>query len=192
MTTMTADRHVEEYLRRLEAAAAGLPPARRAELVEEIREHIDHAVAEADTTDEIAIRNVLERLGPPEEIVQAAAGPPAPESGRTGWLEIGTVFAFLVPFVGWVIGLVLLAMSRAWSSREKLLGIALLLVPLLLPIIGVTAESGAEEAVPLGDERPVGEKTSDDPSPGVFMALAFLAGLPSAVYLGWRLRHRTE
>ena len=75
MTTMRRDPLVDDYLRRLEAAAADLPRERRAELVGEIEEHVDAALAEGGD-DETAVRNVLERLGSPEEIA-AAARPPA-------------------------------------------------------------------------------------------------------------------
>ena len=76
MTTSHTNEIVAAYLRRLEQAADSLPRSRRAELVAEIREHIDDALLEAGAADEVAVRNVLERLGPPEEIA-AAASPPA-------------------------------------------------------------------------------------------------------------------
>ena len=91
------NRLVQDYLRRLEQAAAPLPRSRRAELVAEIREHIDDALLEAGAADEVAVRNVLERLGPPEEIVAAAATPTGP-TGRAGRLEIGALIALAVPF----------------------------------------------------------------------------------------------
>ena len=64
---------VDDYLRRLERAAYALPPDRRAELVLEIKGHIDEAMASAPgQTDEAWTRTVLERLGTPEEIVLSA------------------------------------------------------------------------------------------------------------------------
>jgi hypothetical protein len=44
MIAVETDRLVDEYLRRLEAAAAELPRDRRAELVAVIREHIENAL----------------------------------------------------------------------------------------------------------------------------------------------------
>jgi uncharacterized membrane protein len=67
---------VDEYLRRLDAAAAGLPPHRRDELVTEIRDHLEEALRRTPTSDEVAVRNLLERLGPPEDIVEAATDSP--------------------------------------------------------------------------------------------------------------------
>jgi uncharacterized membrane protein len=76
---MNTDGLVDEYLGRLETAARGLPTDRRAELVAEVREHIEMALADAGSSDEATVRNVLERLGPPDEIVAEAA--PTPEAG---------------------------------------------------------------------------------------------------------------
>lgn len=122
---------VEAYLARLDAAAAVLPPDRRTELVEEIRQHIadalGDALGDADARSESAVRNVLDRLGPPAEIiaaeaplhestagpaapmpaapVPAALAPAAPKPGRrTAWVIAGlavlvlTVLAFLTVF----------------------------------------------------------------------------------------------
>ena len=55
--------------------------SRRAELIAEIREHIEAALREEDAASEVAVRNVLERLGPPEEIVEAAEPEPEASSG---------------------------------------------------------------------------------------------------------------
>jgi len=68
---------IEEYLQRLDSASAALEPQRRAELREEIREHIDAAVDEVETLDAAAVRAILGRLGSPEEIVSAEQGPAA-------------------------------------------------------------------------------------------------------------------
>jgi hypothetical protein len=197
MITMESDQLVDEYLRRLEAAAAHWQQSRRAELVAEIREHIDAALRQEEGFGEAAVRNVLERLGEPEEIVEAAEPPAAEAPGgrRAGALEIIALLALLVPFIGWLVGIVLVFVSEAWARRDKVIGIALLLLVLLVPFVGVTfvsADSGMEEAVP-GDARPVGVKEDGGGSDVGFLLLAMLAGLPSALYLGWRLRrHRAS
>lgn len=81
---MNAEDLVRDYISRLEAQAASLPAERRAELVGEVREHIDSALLEAGHTDEVTVRNVLERLGPPEEIVAGEAPPAAPGGQPAG------------------------------------------------------------------------------------------------------------
>jgi len=62
---------VQDYLHRLDAAAAALPPGRRAELVGEIRAHVAEALAASGRDDEATARGVLDRLGEPQDIVQA-------------------------------------------------------------------------------------------------------------------------
>jgi hypothetical protein len=193
MTTMQTDRLVDDYLRRLEVAAAHLQRSRRAELVAEIREHIEAAIGEEEPTSEAAVRNVLERLGPPEEIVEAAEPAPEPPVRRGGALEIVALLALLVPVIGWLVGIVLVFASAAWSRRDKLIGLGLLLVLVLVPFVGVVAQSGGvdQEPVPVGDERPLGIEESESTDTEAILlatALGMLAGLPSALYLGWRLR----
>ena len=137
MSTTTVDRLVAEYLERLQAAAATLPPEQRYELVDEIGGHITSARAAGAAADEAAVRTLLDRLGPPEEIVAAAReddAAPAPLPARppgTG-LELSavlllTVGSFLL-VIGWLVGFVLLWVSRRWTTREKLLGT--LVIPL--------------------------------------------------------------
>jgi hypothetical protein len=86
---------VDRYLADLAAAAAGLPADRRAELLEDVREHIASALDGAAPDDKVAVRNVLERLGSPADIVAAewaaegvvkpvvaVAGAPAPVAAK--------------------------------------------------------------------------------------------------------------
>ena len=135
---------VEDYLRRLDAAAAQLSPDRRSELVDGIREHIEDA-RRAGESDEAGLRTVLDRLGEPLDIVAVAAeddpgqggvagvGGPVVRPRRTSIaLEIWAVALLtagsLVLVLGWTVGVVLLWASRRWTLGEKLLGS--LVVPL--------------------------------------------------------------
>ncbi|MEO3749431.1 hypothetical protein [Streptomyces sp. B6B3] len=70
---MTSVRHylVEDYLRRLDNASTPLSSDRRAELRQEITEHIDAGLEEAEGVYAAAVRNLLKRLGPPGDIVSA-------------------------------------------------------------------------------------------------------------------------
>jgi len=191
MNTTDTDRLIEDYLRRLDQAAAHLPRARRAELVADIRGHIDTALRQEPAAGEAAVRNVLDRLGRPEDIVEAAQ-PPTPDADqRAGKLEIAALIALLVPFIGWGVGAVLVVASRVWSRRDKLIGAVLLLLPIVilgLSVVAISGPNGGEESPPPGDTRPVGEKVEEplDPVPAGLMLL--VVGLPSALYLGWRLR----
>jgi hypothetical protein len=71
------DQLVADYLGRLRSAASRLPTDRRADLVGEIAIHIAEARAEgpADAGSPVYLRNILERLGEPDEIVRAADQP---------------------------------------------------------------------------------------------------------------------
>jgi hypothetical protein len=129
MTTVV-DSLVEDYLGRLHAAAAVLPPEQRADLLDGIREHIADARAAGAAADEATVRTLLDRLGTPEEIVAAAAGelaapaagPVRPSLAVEGWAVGMLTVGGLIPFVGWLIGVGLLWWSRRWTRGEKLLG----------------------------------------------------------------------
>lgn len=115
---------VEDYLRRLEHEAHVLPRRDQQELVAEIRTHVETALR--TDASEADVRNVLDELGTPTEIV-AAAQPSRPESTR-GAREVFAVILILVgglvlPVVGWLVGVGLLLSSPLWSGRQKLLGI---------------------------------------------------------------------
>jgi hypothetical protein len=189
---METDRLIDDYLRRLEHAAAHMQRARRAELVTEIRGHIETALRQEQAAGEAAVRNVLDRLGPPEDIVEAAEPPSPPGDRRAGPLEIVALIALILPFLGWLIGTVLVFASRAWSRRDKLIGALLLLLPILIlsmSFVAAAGPNGGEESLPPGDTRPVGEKVEDPISgPGPAGLVLLVAGLPSALYLGWQLR----
>ncbi|HEX2312929.1 MAG TPA: hypothetical protein VHJ17_04300 [Thermomonospora sp.] len=123
------DALIDDYLDRLDRAAAGLPGSRRAELLTEIREHIEVALAERPDPGEAAVRTVLDRLGDPEDIArEAGASPePAPAPRRVPAFELTAVLMLLVggvvlPVLGWIVGAVLVWASARWSTRDKLLG----------------------------------------------------------------------
>lgn len=172
MTTMQRDPLVDDYLRRLEAAAAHLPRARRKELVGEIDEHLEAALAEAGD-DEAAVRNVLERLGSPEEIAAAAGA--APERGR---LERAALIvlsvSFVLPLFGYLIGARLVLDSKAWNGREKRIG--LLGSPLAVLLAATVAAAAAGPGGALG------------PVEIVVLAVNVLTGLVAAAYLSARLK----
>lgn len=145
---MDDDVLVGEYLSRLDAAAETLSPDRRAELVGEVRAHIHAALTETGSSDETTVRNILERLGSPEEIVAGEAdqmqtpyvGAHGPALGgvsrgsQWGAVEIIALVllglawpAMFLPFglVWWVafgfVGLLLSWASGIWSVRQKVL-----------------------------------------------------------------------
>ena len=126
MSTTAMHPLAADYLRRLRQAGRNLPAGRLDDLCAEIESHLAEAIPPG-TSDAEAL-SVIERLGPPEEIVEAEQPPSAaPTAGdpRT-WREWAAIV--LLPLggflfgVGWVAGVILLWSSRAWSTRDKLIG----------------------------------------------------------------------
>jgi hypothetical protein len=112
----------EDYLRRLEHSARLLPRPDREELVAEIRNHLDSGLR-PDAT-EADVRNLLDELGPPEDIVAAAR--PAQPPTRRGAREVFALVLLvtgLPPILGWLAGVGLLLWSPLWTAHQKLLGI---------------------------------------------------------------------
>jgi hypothetical protein len=191
MDTVETDHLIDDYLRRLEHAAAHMQRARRAELVTEIRGHIETALHQEQAAGEAAVRNVLDRLGPPEEIVEAAEPPPPPSGRRAGALEIIALVGMIVPIIGWLIGTILVFASQAWSRRDKLIGTLLLLLPIIVMGLGFVAgggPNGGEASAPVGDTLPAGEPGAEPANLGPAELVLFVLGVPSALFLAWRLR----
>ena len=119
MSQTRGDALIADYLDRVRAAAAGLDPARREELIQDLREHIDAARAELSPETEAGVRTILDRLGDPAVIAaEASVGeaplassaprpPAAPAKSRKGWLTlliVAVALFFLVPVTMCVIG----------------------------------------------------------------------------------------
>jgi len=114
----------EDYVRRLRQAGRRLAPERLGELVAEIEGHLAEAIPPGASDDEAL--EVLERLGPPGDIIEAeqpsAPGPIDQRSWREWAAVILLVLGGFAFGVGWLVGLVLLWTSRLWTTREKLIG----------------------------------------------------------------------
>jgi hypothetical protein len=131
---------VAQYLARLSDAARVLPAGRAQDLHGEIRDHLAQALADLGPTDDAAVLQALDRLGPPEDIVGAEmenlpAPIPAgrmPDPGQFGaarpglWGPVEVIAVLLltvgvVTVIGPVIGLALAWLSQRWSLRDKLI-----------------------------------------------------------------------
>ncbi|HSV64617.1 MAG TPA: hypothetical protein VLJ59_01755 [Mycobacteriales bacterium] len=150
MKPVQAEAFVDDYLRRLDAAAWMLSPDRRTELATEIRDHIEAALRSAGSRDEVAVRNVLERLGRPEEIVAAAMEtPPAAARAkptatlRAGGLEVATIILFAVGWIlygiGTLVAMGLVWVSHRWTRRDKIVATALVGAPVILLVTQLLA-----------------------------------------------------
>lgn len=136
---------VDDYLRRLDAAASALPPPRRDELVSQIRDHLQEALRQTPPGDKAAVRNILERLGPPEEIAAAAEPPPdeiVAAASQTNGLAIASLLLAVLWFAG--IGAVLALVFGYRARREiensagRQTGSGLATAGIILGWIGVT------------------------------------------------------
>ena len=131
---LDSDRLVDAYLNELATEAAVLPAGRRDELLADMKAHIAEARA-GGATSEDEIREVLQRLGRPSEIVAAATDglvqvEVPPRLRPRDFVAVGLLlvapyllsFSVIVAVVGWVIGLGMLWMSNRWTTLWKLIG----------------------------------------------------------------------
>jgi hypothetical protein len=87
----------------------------------------------------------------------------------TPWLEVATLVALLIPFLGWAVGVVLLWLSHTWTTREKRIGT---LLALGVGVLALVALSNPVEWI-----RPL---------------LAIVLTIPTVIYLGVRLRAHAD
>ena len=201
---------VDEYLGRLEAELADLPPARRDELIDEIEDHIaDAEAAYGREPTEAELRTLLDRLGDPTDIAAEARErldvmpPPPPQPRKRNWLEVIALVMLLpgslfLPIIGWIVAIVLVWMSDIWDTRDK--WIATLLPPgglfttvylSLFASFGVESEtcSGFESASGrLVETCTGGPTTGQRIAAGVIAVLVTLLPFVTTAYMTWRLR----
>ncbi len=140
--TKSTPQVVRSYLSQLETELADVPASVRSEIVSGVSEELaglDPAAAAAR----------IDQLGDPAFIAaeaRAEAGAPAEHSAageRTepAWFAVVAsllvaVGSFVVPVIGWVVGIVMVWLSKAWWRWEKL--VATLLVPgIILLVVGL-------------------------------------------------------
>ncbi|MFG2043401.1 HAAS signaling domain-containing protein [Dactylosporangium sp. NPDC048998] len=124
----TYDDLVNDYLRAVEQALAGVPANRRAELLADLSEHIAAKRAELspDRETEVEVRSILELLGDPEEVaaealVDAESPPPIliqPKKRSTAliWVALTIAAVATMCVVAGLLGMVLFWSSSSVSS----------------------------------------------------------------------------
>ncbi|MBT2510813.1 hypothetical protein J7I98_34350 [Streptomyces sp. ISL-98] len=143
--TITEHPLVKKYLAAVARESAGLGPERRNELLADLEEHIAVALAEESASGDDEIRTVLARLGDPRTIAATALGEelPAPQvsRGRTlallGLLAVTgplTVFGPLLGVPALIGAIWWLWTAPQWRNRDKAIGTAAALVPLLFVV----------------------------------------------------------
>jgi hypothetical protein len=122
-----------EYLERLRGSLADLSPGDRRQIVEQVSEHISSARAALPQQTEAAVRDILERLGTPQEIAVSAALEGEEHSpDRPRRLLIGTAAIVLVAF-----GVGIAALAGAFTSTPST----------LRPIVKPSTSSTTEESL---------------------------------------------
>jgi HAAS len=188
----TADKLVDDYLKRLDSELSGLPRARRRELVDEISGHIAAGRADLESENEAAIRTLLDRLGDPADIAAEATERFEPRAKTSGWREVVALIMLLVgglilPVIGWFVGLVLLWLSDAWSTRDKLIGTLLFPGGLFLPLgLGVMATGGVSCEVSVGGSCQPNSGSGEFVGP-LLLALLVLVPIGTTIYLARRM-----
>ena len=198
---------VDDYLGRLEAELADLPPARREELIDEIEDHIADAEASyGREPTQAELLTLLDRLGDPAEIAAEArerldvAPPPPPQPRKRDWLEVVALVMLLpgslfLPLLGWIIAIVLVWMSDVWDRRDK--WVATLLPPgglfttlyVALAVDFSESCSGTESASGRIVETCTGGPTATQRIAGTVLAvLVLVMPFVTTAYLAWRVR----
>jgi uncharacterized membrane protein len=194
----TRHREVGEYLRRLQRFMGDLPPERRDEILAEIEDHISEDLAERPAATDADVRNVLERVGDPGDIAAEARERFGIKPARRSWTDPAAVILLLIggfTIIGWFVGVVLLWISDAWNTRDKIIGT--LVVPGgLAGALGVGLASSAVRGASCGPVEitvapgPCATAPSTDGSVVglILVVLIVIAPIATAVYLSLRLR----
>jgi hypothetical protein len=205
MTAAHAKQLVDGYLGRLELALLDIAPGRRSEILDDIRAHIADERGNLEQETDADLLNLLERLGDPAEIAAAAKDGqstfrPTGPTGRVGLLEI--LALVLTPLV-WPAGVVLLWLSPAWTTRQKLLGTLVWPggYPGLLVLLPLTLMIGSHQggcATAFDDQGrviwttcpPQWQQTVAAIVAVIVVLLALLLPVVVGIYLATRLRSR--
>jgi hypothetical protein len=103
----TRQREVGEYLRRLQRSMGDLPAQRRDEILAEIEEHIASGLAEFPSPTEADVRNVLERVGDPDDIAAEARERFGIKPAERSWTDPAAIILLLIggfTIIGWFVG----------------------------------------------------------------------------------------
>ncbi len=214
---MTDRQHplVTDFLARLQnEAAVRLPADRASELVADLRDHLRESIA-TDAT-ESDVRNAVDRIGTPTDLVNEAAGcalasggSPAPNHGNRremaalAMLVLSVLIAIAVPVAGLLLiaGLILVFMSTRWRRSDKalasvvytLLGMpTVVIVGLVAPM---TATSTTCTGTTTGPEAPSSAQVCTSTGSGAptwLLILAAVGYLAVHTYTAIRLYRRAR
>ena len=195
--TTKVDSRIEDYMKDLRAELRDFPATRRREILDEVQEHIYQARAELDAETEASVRTVLDRLGEPSDIAAEARDRFGIRPKKAGPLEVIAVVALLIPFFGWIVGTVLLWVSRVWSMRDKIIGTILVPGIWVFFFLSMVVDSVTVGTVVSGKGRGMGRALEPQAAEthwgGVLFVLAFfLIPIVTAIYLAIRARYLSQ
>ena len=138
--TTSSERVMDDYLGRLEHSLSDVPAAQRKVIIAEIVTHIDEALAEEPDDSEASVRNVLDRVGDPEEIASEAREDLDIRRPKTSVLDALALVLLLIGgflyLVGWIEREWCSSGSRTCGARaEKLIGTLFVPGGLVAPLI---------------------------------------------------------
>ena len=196
MSTSTLHPVATAYLQQVRREGRDLPPDRLAELLIDLEEHLSAAIP-ADVSEEDA-REVLRRFGDPREIIDAGRPELIVSAERRGTREWAAIFLLLFGFfaagVGWVIGVIVLWRSRAWTTRDKLIGTLVLPGGLFMTVVLLVLALGRLRKVMCTSYGTSVVHCTHGPTSGpstlgsIALVLLALTPLATAVYLARRAR----
>ncbi len=214
MIDTEADRLRADYLIRLDAAMSALPHGVAADIRSGIVEELDglNAAATAERIaqlgDPVNIAREAQDEVPAAPVVVVAAPAPAvpkrPVTTTRGYAIAAALTlsfgGFVVPFIGWVVGAVLVCFSTLWRTWEKVTAILVPFVAGAISLLVASTFTAITSVVETGSSS--GSGTGEGVNPLVPMAgvsgwhllilLGFLLIPASGLWLLWRLRGRTE
>lgn len=212
MTDKTAEALRADYLARLDEAMRDLPHG----VASDIRGGIEEELHGLDAEETVAR---MARLGEPAEIAREAQrevppGPPVvvtppavpplrprgPATATRGFAITAALTlsfgGFVLPVLGWVVGVALVTSASLWKRWEKLVAIALPFVFTGLSFLIASVVTGFSDAGSGGGSSGTFEAPANNPLiPGLgewhlLILLGFLLVPASGLWLLWRLRGR--
>jgi uncharacterized membrane protein len=193
MTTTTLPPAAVAYIKHLRQAARTLPRDTRQELLSDIEAHLQEAI-DVDMS-EAEVLSTLDRLGSPEEIVAAQLGGAVDSPTAKGLHEWAAIILVLLGGfaigIGWLIGLILLWTSRAWTTVDKLIGTLVVPGGLAGTVILVFL-IGSKEMCTGGPGRPTrctgGPSTAHHILQIALLVIFVLGPIATSIYLSRRAR----
>ncbi|WP_243229776.1 hypothetical protein [Microbacterium sp. CIAB417] len=212
MIETDADRLRTEYLTRLDVAMRDLPHGVASEIRAGIAEELEGRDAEAiaariaalgdpadiarEAQDEVPVPPVV-MVAPP---VAAPAGGRPPATGTRGFaIAAALTLSFggiVLPFAGWIVGVVLVCFSTLWRVWEKVVAV---LIPFVTAAFSILVWSSFSVAATVEESGSGITETVNPLVPAwydVVWSGALLIGIllvpASGLWLLWRLRGRTE